>query len=121
MRYLNSTISSRTIFEMETTIDEYLSNVYFNPKSPASFTSKSKLWHYIKTQKDKPKTLTLSKLNKWLQNQDTASVFKQPIYKFKQEKIVVSWLRNPIVISNAQLAIKINIRPITNTTCNGII
>lgn len=68
----------------------YLRKIYYNTRSPESFTSKNKIWRFIQSRKDKPKGLTSGILQEWLQREDTPSVFKKNSSKFKKEKIIVS-------------------------------
>ena len=70
--------------------DKYLQSIYYNPASPASFTSLAKLWHHIKGRSDKPAKLTRVKVKQWLSYQDTGSVHKPSRHSFPRERIIVS-------------------------------
>ena len=75
---------------MDQSIDRYLKKIYYNPSTPASFSSHLKLWAYVKTRADKPQKLSRAKLKSWLKMQDTDSVFKISRKKFPRERIIVS-------------------------------
>ena len=77
---------------METSIDRYLKDIYYDPQSPASFSGVEKLWSHIKYRADKPTGLTKAKIKLWLTYQDTDSVHQQSRKKFPRERIIVSSL-----------------------------
>jgi hypothetical protein len=70
-------------------IDKFLTKYYYDPSSPASFSSYDKLWRHLSTLKNKPAGLTRLKIKEWLKNQDVDSVHKQTKLNFKREKIIV--------------------------------
>ena len=75
---------------MDKVFNSYLEKIYYQPQSPGSFTSRDKIWRFIRSRRDKPKGLTLKIVEQWLQLQDTPSVYKSRGSKFKREKIIVS-------------------------------
>lgn len=77
---------------MESSIDKYLKNIYYDPASPGSFSGLNKLWVYIRSRSDKPKALTRAKIKNWLSYQDTHSVHHSSRNKFPRERIIVSSL-----------------------------
>jgi len=71
-------------------MEEYLKKIYYNPSSPASFSSYEKLWFHVKKSKDRPKNLTKKKVKEWVQMQDPHTVFKLGRNRFSRERIIVS-------------------------------
>ena len=70
-------------------IDRYLSKIYYNPASPASFSGAHKIWSYVKLRKDRPTRLTYKKIVSWLDQQDTHTIHRIPRKIFPREKIIV--------------------------------
>ena len=68
--------------------EDYLSSIYFNPEHPASFAGPSKLYHELK--KDGRFNVGLSKIKKWVQNQDVYSLHRPLRRKFVRNRVVVS-------------------------------
>ena len=73
-------------------IDQYLSGIYYDPKSPASYSSAFKIWLYIKSRKDRPKNLDLVVVKDWLKKQNTQAIHLPPKSKFETEAITVEYM-----------------------------
>ena len=78
--------------EKSKAVDDYLSAVYYDPKSPASYSSAYKIWQYVKKKKDKPKNLDLYVVQDWLKRQDTQAIHLPPKSKFESEAIIVEYM-----------------------------
>lgn len=76
---------------MDKEIDEYLSKAYYNIKSPASYSSATKLWKQIRAKSDKPSKLDFRVLKKWYELQDTHVIHRQPVRRFKRQAIVTEF------------------------------
>jgi len=74
---------------MSDAVQEYLKNIYFDPKTPASFSGLEKIWTHIKTDPNKPPEVTKEKLKQWLEKQETYQVFTRPPRKYDTEAIIV--------------------------------
>ena len=66
----------------------YLENIYFDPKSPASFTSPEKLYQVVKNQ-GKYK-ISRNNIKKWLKGQDVYTIHKDLKRKFTRRRIITS-------------------------------
>jgi hypothetical protein len=68
--------------------DSYLSNTYYNPRTPGSFGGIIKLWQSIRKRNDKPHGLTLKYVKKWLNKQETYRMHKKLRKRFRTEKLI---------------------------------
>ena len=57
--------------------EKYVSDLYHNPKSAVGYSNPYALYKYIKKE-NKYKNITLSQVKKWLQTQDSYTLFKEP-------------------------------------------
>lgn len=69
------------------TLNEYLSELYYNPKNAASFSGPEKLHHFV--MKDRKFDATRYEIRKWLQKQEPYSLQRQNI-KPKRTPIIVA-------------------------------
>jgi hypothetical protein len=72
-------------------LDDYLSAIYYSPKSPASYYGAERLWEYIKTREDYPTGLHLSDVKNWLKEQTTHTIHTNPKSQFPTERIIVEY------------------------------
>ena len=73
-------------------IDKYLTEIYYNPESPASYYGVSKLWQYVKNKNDRPEKLTFSKIKHWLRMQDVHIMHKTSSKRIKTQRMIFSHL-----------------------------
>ena len=66
---------------------DFLSNYYFNTKSPVAFTSPLAL--YREAKKHYP-SLTLHQVKTWLQSKDTYTLHKPVRYNFPRNRVIVT-------------------------------
>lgn len=71
--------------------DKYLSQIYYTPQSPASFSGAEKLWQHVKSRPDKPDGLKLEVIRAWLKEQETHAIHQPPKTKFETESIVTEY------------------------------
>ena len=86
-------------------IDRYLSDIYYVPKRPASFSDTSKLWKYITSRHDRPPGLTYKRVKTWLDKQVTHNIHKYAPRKFPRESIIIEsineqWDADLIVVTD---------------------
>ena len=67
---------------------EYLSTLYFDPKSPASYLGPEKLYQYVKSE-GKVK-IGRHRIRQWLQDQESYSLTRGARRKFKRSRVVVA-------------------------------
>ena len=76
--------------QYQAVIDQYLTDLYYDPARPGSFSGVQKLWNEVKN--DNEYGLTYSDVKEWLSWQETYMMHK-PVNKiFKREVIVMSAL-----------------------------
>ena len=68
-------------------MDLLFKDIYFNPKQPASFTSKNKLF---KAAKNVNREVNKKDVSKWLDKQDIVSVHKPVVTNFKRSTILTN-------------------------------
>ncbi|XP_045208785.2 uncharacterized protein LOC123560684 [Mercenaria mercenaria] len=68
----------------------YLEKIYYDPAHPASYSGLDKLYRSVK--KDGKFVLDRAKIRKWLMKQETYTLHKGVIRKFKRQKIVVPYI-----------------------------
>ena len=73
---------------MNTSKEEYLKNLYFDPSHPASFSGPDKLYRIVK--REGKFKIGKKKIKQWLQDQDEYSLFRDTKRKFPRRKTVVS-------------------------------
>jgi hypothetical protein len=73
---------------MATGWKDYLAKIYLDPASPASFQGVDKIYRYVK-EEGKYK-IGKSRIQKWLNNQDSYSVNKHTTKKFSRGRVLVS-------------------------------
>jgi len=69
---------------------EYLSEIYFNLKHPASFSGVNKLYYIVK--KEGKFDISLHHIKRWLASKDTYSLQRSLRYKFKRNRLVATGL-----------------------------
>ena len=62
---------------------DYLSSIYFDPASPAAFSSVDKLYRFVR--KDGRYVLGKHKISKWLLSQESYAVHREDRPRFKKE------------------------------------
>lgn len=72
---------------MDNTIDETLSDFWYNVKNPSAFTGVNNLW---KTVKSKGYNISKQQVKQWLSDQEVYSKYAPVYQKFKRNKIM-SW------------------------------
>ena len=72
-------------------IDQLLSDLYYKPSSPVSFSAPEKLFDAAKR---KNRFVTLSDVRHWLSRQSTYTSFRINHQKFKRRKVIVRGLRH---------------------------
>ena len=70
---------------MESGHDNYLKDIYYNPKHRAAFTSFNKLWRYIKLH---GKEITKKEVEDWLRKQDVYTTHFKTTYKFPTRRVI---------------------------------
>ena len=68
--------------------EDYLHNIYYNVKHPASFSGPSKLYHEVK--KDGKKNISMKQIKQWLQNQESYSLQRFIRRNFKRSRVMVT-------------------------------
>ena len=76
--------------EYQMVIDEYLTELYYDPAKAGSFSGVQKLWNEVKA--DNEYGLTYSDIKEWLNTQDTYKTHKPVKRIFKRESIIMSAL-----------------------------
>jgi hypothetical protein len=71
------------------TYEDYLQTVYYDPRHPGSFSGLDKLYRAIR--KEGKYVLGRAKIRKWLEKQETFTLHRQIIRKFKRRKVVVPY------------------------------
>ena len=66
----------------------YLSTLYFDPKSPASYLGPEKLYQYVKGQGQY--TIGRHRIRKWLQDQESYSLTRGARRRFKRSRVIVN-------------------------------
>ena len=69
-------------------MDNYLKSIYYNTSKPGSYSGITKFWQSIKASGN-PHKLKFKDVKKWLTEQYTYLVHKQPTSRFKRESIIV--------------------------------
>ena len=70
------------------TWEEYLKDIYYDPKHPSSFSSVDKL--YTAAVQDRRRDITRSRIKRFLQNQETYSMHRAVANRFKRNKVLVT-------------------------------
>jgi hypothetical protein len=73
---------------MATNWREYLSKIYLDPASPASFQGVDKIYEYVKNEGKYE--IGRNRIQKWLNNQDSYSINKHSNKKFKRGRVLVT-------------------------------
>ncbi|CAB4015323.1 DNA polymerase [Paramuricea clavata] len=68
-------------------VEKYLSQIYYNPESPASFGGVDSIYRVVKDE-GKHK-ISRNKIRLWLQKQDMYTLHKPVRYRFKRNRVVV--------------------------------
>ena len=69
-------------------MDNNLKSIYYNTSKPGSYSGITKFWQSIKASGN-PHKLKFKDVKKWLTEQYTYLVHKQPTSRFKRESIIV--------------------------------
>lgn len=67
-------------------MDEYLSSLYYDPRKAGSFGGPAALY---KAAKAEGKTISLKKIREWLKGQETYTLHRKMVHKFKRNKVQV--------------------------------
>jgi hypothetical protein len=67
--------------------EKYLSQIYYNPESPASFGSVDSIYCVVKDEGKHQ--ISRNKIRLWLQKQDTYTLHKPAKYCFKRNRVIV--------------------------------
>lgn len=76
--------------KISTKLDNYLKKIYFNPAHPAGFKGSTKLYQAVKDE-GKYK-VTWHMIREWLKNQETYTLHKPVIRKYKRTPVIVTGL-----------------------------
>ena len=68
--------------------EKYLSKLYYNPESPASFGGVDSIYHAVKN--DAKYQISRNKIRQWLAKQDTYTLHKPVRYRFKRNRVIVA-------------------------------
>ena len=68
---------------------QYLAYVYFNPASPAAFSSVDKLYRFVR--KDGKYVLGKQKIRKWLLSQESYAVHREDRARFKRRRVIAPY------------------------------
>ena len=68
-------------------MEDFLNQIYFDPKHPGAFGGARKLQHILKKNNI---TATIKEIQAWLQNQDAYSLLRPTRYKFKRRRVVTT-------------------------------
>ena len=68
-------------------MEKYLSHLYYNPESPASFGGVDSIYRAVKN--DGKYQISRNKICQWLQTQDTYTLHKPVRYRFKRNRVIV--------------------------------
>ena len=68
-------------------MEKYLSQLYYNPESPASFGGVDSIYRAVKN--DGKYQISRNKIRQWLQTQDTYTLHKPVRYRFKRNRVIV--------------------------------
>ena len=72
--------------------DRYLKKIYFDPRHPGSFQGPGKLHTVVMSEKKHPIPKTW--IRKWLQDQESYSLHKPVVRKFKRNRVIVTGLHD---------------------------
>ena len=67
----------------------YLASVFFNPESPAAFSSLDKLYRFVR--KDGKYVLGKAKIKRWLLEQESYAVHREERSKFKRRRVIAPY------------------------------
>jgi hypothetical protein len=67
--------------------EKYLSQIYYNPESPASFGGVDSIYRVVKDEGKHQ--ISRNKIRLWLQKQDTYTLHKPVRYRFKRNRVIV--------------------------------
>ena len=68
--------------------EKYLSQIYYNPESPASFGGVDSIYRVVKDEGKHQ--ISRNKIRLWLQKQDTYTCIHKPVrYRFKRNRVIV--------------------------------
>ena len=67
--------------------EKYLTQIYYNPESPASFGGVDSIYRVVKDEGKHQ--ISRNKIRLWLQKQDTYNLHKPVRYRFKRNSIIV--------------------------------
>ena len=68
--------------------EKYLSQLYYNPESPASFGGVDSIYHSVKN--DAKYQISRNKIRQWLTKQYTYTLHKPVRYRFKRNRVIVA-------------------------------
>lgn len=68
---------------------DYLSSIYFDPASPAAFSSLDKLYKFVR--KDGKYVLGKNKIRKWLLRQESYAVHREDRSRFKRRRVIAPY------------------------------
>ncbi len=66
--------------------EQYLENIYFNPKHPAAYAGFNKLYKFVKSDR---KDISKKQLKDWLGKQEAYTSHQPVIRKFKRPRVIV--------------------------------
>ena len=67
--------------------EKYLSQIYYNRESPASFGGVDSIYHVVRDEGKHQ--ISRNKIRLWLQKQDTYTLHKPVRYRFKRNRVIV--------------------------------
>jgi hypothetical protein len=84
----DSTYIDNQVKDYQTVINEYLTDLYYDPAQPGSFSGLQKLWKIVKSDNDYG--LTYGDVKEWLSTQETYKRHKPVKRLFKRQRIIMS-------------------------------
>jgi len=75
---------------MDEKVDQYLKDIYYNPKNAAAFSGPDKIYRFVK-EENKFK-LTRKNITDWIQSQENYTTNRLINYKFKRNKVIVPYI-----------------------------
>lgn len=69
--------------------DKYLSDIYYEASSPASYSGVEKLWSHVREDPDRPQGIDRRAVSAWLDGQHTHRIFSAPRKPHPYESLIV--------------------------------
>ena len=82
----------RAAGSLEEQWNKYLHKIYFDPRHPGSFQGPGRLHSVV--MREKKYQIPMSKIKKWLQDQESYSTHKPLVRKFKRQRVIVTGMND---------------------------